>query len=153
MRKLIEEVRQPVSKVVSFYNRSYATTAPAKSFNAFEYSDKNLDKAGFPTNMPLQASQHRVPQDGYHRNGLGLTKQQYQQIPQAQSIPISSSLYSGVMNNSVGGYVNQNYHPNIEPMYRSGGHVMPASFAGDQMMYRSGGSDLRYSFTDKESLA
>ena len=35
MRKLVEDVRQPVSKAVSFYNRSHASTAPAKSFNAF----------------------------------------------------------------------------------------------------------------------
>ena len=56
MRKLVEDVRQPVSKAVSFYNRSHASTAPAKSFNAFEYSDKNLDKAVLQVQSPILPS-------------------------------------------------------------------------------------------------
>lgn len=40
MRRLVEDIRQPVAKTVSFYNRIHASVAPAKTFNAFDYTDK-----------------------------------------------------------------------------------------------------------------
>jgi hypothetical protein len=142
MRKLVEDVRQPVSKAVSFYNRRHATTAPAKSFNAFEYSDKNLDKVGVSNSM-RQQQQQQQQQQIYASQGMYMGNGSM--MPQRMQVPMGTSF------NSMGGY-SQTYHPNSEAMYRSGG-MMP-SYANEQPMYRSGmGADLRHSFTDKETLA
>ena len=138
MRKLVEDVRQPVSKAVSFYNRSHATTAPAKSFNAFEYSDKNLDKAGVSSTLPAKQQQmqhmqqhHQQQQQFYYGSQPGM----------GQAIGLGSSFHSGMMPmhqrmslgasigssmggmGGMGGMGNQNYHPNVgaEALYRSGG--------------------------------
>jgi len=139
MRKLVEDVRQPVSKTVSFYNRRHATTAPAKSFNAFEYSDKNLDKAGVSMRQQQQQQQ-----------------QFYASHNQLQGIPMHGGMMAPrmqvPMGASMGGY-GQNHFPNGESMYRSGGGIM-ASYTSDQPVYRSSmGTDLRHSFTDRETLA
>jgi hypothetical protein len=174
MRKLVEDVRQPVSKVVSFYNRSHASTAPAKSFNAFEYSDINLDKAGFST-KPEPAKQQLHQQQFGNQMGYSLSQGMQQgsslhgglMQQQRMHIPLGGSM--GGVN---GGYLNQNYHPNLDGMpastfsqnyhpnvdavYRSGGGVMP-NFSGSEQpmtsLYRSGGADVRHSFTDRETLA
>lgn len=158
MRKLVEDVRQPVSKAVSFYNRSHASTAPAKSFNAFEYSDKNLDKAGFASAKPHSAKQ---PQQGpFHNSHMG----------QVQGNPWGSSLQGAMMQgqhrvniplgSSLGGlpasYLNQNYHPNVDAMYRSGyASGYPANNVEPMLgsIYRSGGPELRQSFSGKDMLA
>jgi len=170
MRKLVEDVRQPVSKAVSFYNRSHATTAPAKSFNAFEYSDKNLDKAGVSSSLPAKQQQmqhmqqhHQQQQQFYYGSQPGM----------GQAIGLGSSFHSGMMPmhqrmslgasigssmggmGGMGGMGNQNYHPNVgaEALYRSGGGGAGVSGFPSSDMYRSGGADLRHSFTDRESLA
>lgn len=158
MRKLVEDVRQPVSKAVSFYNRSHASTAPAKSFNAFEYSDKNLDKAGFASLKPDPAKQ--AQQGAYHGGQMG----------QVQGIPMASSMQGGMLHgqqrvhiplgSSLGGlpasYVNQNFHPNVDSMHRPGyAYGYPANSVEPSMssIYRSGGAELRQSFSDKDMLA
>ena len=41
LRRMVEEVRQPVARSVSFFNRNHASVAPAKTFNAFAYTDKS----------------------------------------------------------------------------------------------------------------
>lgn len=137
LRKLVEDVRQPISKAVSFMNRSHAATAPAKAFNAFEYSDKNLDKAGV--------------------NVAAMKKQAEQQKEQMQQQMLHKMFYGsqpGVGGGArlVGGYgslsasiSSQNYHPNVE--------VVPATTAG---LYRSGGNGgemqvLRNSFAELSS--
>lgn len=163
MRKLVEDVRQPVSKAVSFYNRSHASTAPAKSFNAFEYSDKNLDKAGLASAKPDPAKQ--AQQNPYHGGQMGPV----QGIPMGSSIQ-GSSMQGGMMHgqqrmhiplgSSMGGlpasYVNQNFHPNVDAMYRSGyASGYPANSIEPSMgsIYRSGGAELRQSFSDRDMLA
>ena len=156
MRKLVEDVRQPVSKAVSFYNRSHASTAPAKSFNAFEYSDKSLDKAGFANAKPDPAKQARPgPFNG-------------SQMGQMQGTPWGSSLQGGMMPGqqrvervqvplraSLGGlpesYLNQNFHPNVDAMYRSGYAANSAESLSS--IYRAGGAELRQSFSGKDMLA
>lgn len=142
MRKLVEEVRQPVSKAVSFYNRRHATTAPAKSFNAFEYSDKNLDKAGVSNSIRQQQQQQIYASQGQSQGmSMGSMGNGVMLAPRMQ-VPMGASF------NSLGGY-GQNHYPSNE-MYRSGS-MMP-SFASEKPMYRSG-ADLRHSFTDRETLA
>eukprot|EP00960_Hanusia_phi_P058301 763843-Hanusia_phi.AAC.2 len=49
LKKIVEEVRQPVSKVLSYYNRSYASVTPASSYKSFEISDKSFEKHSYST--------------------------------------------------------------------------------------------------------
>mmetsp|Transcript_38645 Transcript_38645/g.121787 ORF Transcript_38645/g.121787 Transcript_38645/m.121787 type:complete len:260 (+) Transcript_38645:157-936(+) len=49
LKKIIEEVRQPVSRVLSYYNRSYASVAPASAYKSFEISDKSFEKSSYST--------------------------------------------------------------------------------------------------------
>ena len=142
MRKLVEDVRQPVTQTVSFYNRRHATTAPAKSFNAFEYSDKNLDKVGVSNSMRQQQQQQFYAS---HNQSQGIHMHGGMMAPRMQA-SIGASL------NSMGSY-GQNYYPNGESMYRSGGGMM-TSYTSEQPAYRSSmGTNLRHSFTDRETLA
>ena len=168
LRKVVEDVRQPVSKTVSFYNRSHATTAPAKSFNAFEYSDKNLDRAGVTSNIAARQQQQQEMQQHQQQHfygsqtgmqgmplGLSLQGSMGGMMPaQHMRVPLGSTMGGGYPSYPESGrYMNQNYHPNVEhAMYRSGGGGLQG-FASEQPMYRSGGADLRHSFTDKETLA
>ena len=149
MRKLVEDVRQPVSKAVSFYNRSHASTAPAKSFNAFEYSDKNLDKAGFASAKPDPAKQAQQGQMQGTPWGSSLqgSMMQGQQRVERVHMPLRASL-----GGQPASYVNQNFHPNVDALYRSG-YASASAEPTLSSLYRSGGAELRQSFSGKDMLA
>ena len=153
MRKLVEDVRQPVSKAVSFYNRSHASTAPAKSFNAFEYSDKNLEKAGFASAKPDPAKQAQQGQMQGAPWGSSLQGGMMQGQPRVERVHVPQRA-------SLGGQpaisVNQNFHPNLDGMYRSGyasGYAPTSAEPSLGSIYRSGGAELRQSFSGKDMLA
>ena len=113
----MEEVRAPISKSVGFFNRSHATTAPAKAFNAFEYSDKTLDKAG--VSIKSMAPSYKIAGHYNSQPGQG---QSTGYIAGASGLPGQRVVVSMGGSMSGGGYVNQNFHPNIE-IHRSAGSL------------------------------